>query len=154
MKILRIALPLLLTGLILCLTSCDKVPANGCLDGTWQLVSIERSDTIIDAKPSQKYISFQLGLIQLRQASLEYEDYTRYYGHFSKNGDEMRFYDLCLPSDNTTSSDDDRPFTEANISMLNGWGIYHTDNTFHIDTLNSRRMVLSNSETTLRFRKY
>lgn len=154
MKSLRIAFPLLLAFLTLSLTSCDKVPINGCLDGTWQLMSIELSDTTIDVKPSQKYISFQLHMIEIRQASLDHEDYTRYYGHFSHIGNEMRFYDLCHRSANITDTDDDKPFTEDDISTLNNWGIFHTDNTFHVDTLNSRRMVLSNSEVTLRFRKF
>ncbi len=142
--------------MITSLVSCDKVPANGALDGMWQIMTIEHNGSTREAKEDQKYISFQLEMIQLSQGNLKWEDTKHYYGHFKHEGSKMRIYDLCKPSDNITKKDDDIFFTTSteDMDILDDWGLYELDNTFDVETLNGSQLVLSNNSSRIVLRKY
>ncbi|MCR5820046.1 MAG: lipocalin-like domain-containing protein [Bacteroidaceae bacterium] len=134
---------------ILCLASCDKVPANGALDGLWQLMSIETPGGIRDAKDSHAYLSIQLHLAEL-DCNL-----IRYYAHFSHEGDSLFLYDFVHQSKHRSSADDNAWVTpeEMSAGILDDWGIHTVDARFRVNSLNGSSLILQASDTTLTFRK-
>lgn len=66
MKALRHILLLLSITLLLGATGCRKVSHNGKIDGNWQILTIENTETGTVAAPSSReYIAIQLHIMQL-----------------------------------------------------------------------------------------
>ena len=136
--------------LLLLLTSCDKVPINGDLDGLWQLMSIQQGDDVRDTKADRLYCSFQLHLFMLGEDSGPRE----YFGRFEHEGNTIRFYSFTYRSKYTEESNYDQLMTDdADLAVIAPWGFYSTDCTFDVVTLNSSTLVLRSGNTTITYRK-
>ncbi len=129
---------LLLSGL---LPSCDKMDCNGKLDGTWQLTRWEnRSDhRLLADNRSGIYYYVKLDLMRLRQVGERHS----YLARFRHEGDSlfigpvyMTPFDTIVPPDS-----------------LKYCGVA-PDGKFRVEVLESSRMILSNPQSILTFRKY
>ena len=134
-------------------TSCDKVPANGSLDGMWQLMSIETPNSTRDVKTDGLYLSFQLQMTYWSQ--LAHSD-NRFYSHFTHTGDSIFFFDICRPAAHSKEDPDDHPLTSAEMAegAMDVWGIHTMHTRYRVQTLKSDALVLEKADTTLRFRKF
>ncbi len=133
------------------LTSCDKWPENGKLDGMWQLTSIatdgeEAVSTISDGI----YWKVQLDLIMIHTT------------HETLNGrtfDTSATFDYKGKSLNLTGLyihdfTSDELITDPESTALAWTGIYGTSAQFHIAKLDSKKMILENERVRLVFRKF
>lgn len=146
-SLLYIILPILFLASI---SSCDKMPMNGDLDGMWQLMSEETSDSTTDLKSTRHYISFQLHTAQFSTLSN-----TRcFYSRFIHEGNTLQFVTICTNSTNATPNDDNVPISADSIQQLNSWGIYELDPIFSVVTLNSSTLILESAYSRLHFRKF
>jgi hypothetical protein len=132
------------------LTACDKLPANGDLDGLWQLMEIREGNSRKDMKDSRMYCSFQLKLFMLGS---EKAGARAYFGYFERTGSTIRFHHFTFRSDYTEDSNMDKLMTDADIDVIKPWGFYSTDCTFEVKELSSSRLVLSKDNTTIIYRK-
>jgi len=132
------------------ISSCDKMPMNGDLDGMWQLMSEETADTTIDMKSTRHYISFQLHTAQFSSLSNAHCFYSR----FIHQGNTLQFVSISTNSTNATADDDNVLVSSDNIQQLHPWGIYELDPTFIVLTLNPHTLILESSHSRLQFRKF
>ncbi len=127
--------------------ACDKVPANGDLDGMWQLLSIQTPDSIRDMKDKGVYTSFQLNLIQWKAK-------RTFFSHFTHTADSIIIYDISY----SASNDDYNNYLVTPKDMDNGvfdsFGIHSINPRFRIMKLNSSVLELQQADTTLRYRKF
>lgn len=138
------------TILIACFSSCDKMPMNGDLDGMWQLMSEETTDTTIDLKSTRHYISFQLHTTQFGTLT----NSRCFYARFIHEGNTLQFVTISTNSSNATTDDDNVLVSADSIQQLNPWGIYEIDPIFAVVTLNSSTLILESSHSRLHFRKF
>ena len=139
---------LLIAALLTC--SCDKVPANGDLDGMWQLLSITRNGVEEDVKDKQLYMSIQLKLFQLGR----YNEPQRIYGYFERKGDAMSFWQFSYPSKNETPADDNIALKPDEVAALAPWGFYSLRENFKIVKLSGAAMILQSDSATIMYRKF
>ncbi len=141
---------LFFTITLLATTGCDKLPANGDLDGLWQLMEIDTGGTVTDTKSDRLYCSFQLHLFMLgsQQAGPR-----AYFGYFEHKGSTIRFHRFTFRSDYTEDSNEDRLMTDDDLSVIQPWGFTSTDCTFTVKELTGKRLVISQGETTITYRK-
>ena len=134
---------------LLLLTSCDKVPINGDLDGFWQVTTIQVSDDVRDVRPAHSYLSFQLHLSQWDHAGI------RYYAHFAHEGDSIRFYDFAHSSLHRSKADDNEWITEQEMrdGIMDAWGVHNLDARYRVRQLDGDAMVLERADTVLFFVK-
>lgn len=152
----RIKNYLLFLLLVLSSASCDKVPDNGCLDGMWQLMSIE-CDGIVDSKKAdQVYWSIRKNLVQFNDLSG-----VNKFAHFSRSGDDMLVYDFCHESGQENETDNDEWIGYEEREQMNHWGVFpevdangKLSQQFHFVLLNSSDMILSSGKYRLVFRKF
>jgi len=146
---------------VLAISSCDKLPDNGKLDGMWQLVSIEKNGKVEDVKANAKYWSVRLRLFQY--SSNRSMDNNLYYSHFSKEGSTLVLRDFCSQAAYEKEGDDNEWLSIEESSVLNDWGLYFTPDvnntkkvtsTFHIAELTNSSMILTTDSTKLSFRKF
>ena len=132
--------------------SCDKTPANGLLDGLWQLTSIETPDARRSTRDSLVFLSIQLSLAQWNDRHYQ----RQYFSHFSRSADSLRFFDLAHTSQHSLENNYDEWITPAEIQagILDPWGIHTIRPAFAIRTLDRSTLVLQNADTVLHFRKF
>ena len=127
----------MIIGVTLLLTGCDKEYSdNGHLDGFWQLTS---SPGITG--------SFQGHILELRDVNKVHQDIIM---SFSREGDVLK---LSAPYRVDRDSDD---VALQDADLLKPYGISETSVVFRIVELTSHRMVLDDTNNTVRleFRKY
>lgn len=126
---------------IFSLSSCDKLPENGKLDGMWQLVQIDTEEGSNHAVKEQRlYYSVQLKLITLRGMSG-----SKYIlGRFKHEGNTLSLYDF-------RTGGDEKP---CSLEDLKPYGIYSAEPTFEVEKLTGSEMILKSEEATLYFRKF
>lgn len=144
---------------------CDKLPDDSTLDGMWQLMNIHTTSTDTNVKDQQLYWSFRLSLIQFTNATLTPEERKEFFAHSLRQGDDLLIYDLCNPSENATTADNNE-WLQANdhdLAKLARWGIYPQPDTnhkgqlkaiFRITKATSSTLILTSDSTTLTFRKF
>lgn len=148
----------LLTAALLALAACDKMPENGPLDGQWQLMEIAtRQSSADDAyslrepqKDKRIYWCFQLRLLCLRSATgnlngLSYETM----GRFRFTGDSLAVTELYVHFRSRDSL-----VTDPRTTMFEPFGIAGCADTFRIERLDGRQMVLRSTSRRLTFRKF
>ena len=134
------------------MTACDHYLINGPLDGLWQLQNIERNnpDTII-RNDGDLFYSFQRHTVLIG----DYSNPNEPIGHlkneqydciFERLGDcikmeefHLYYYREHLPYDTT---------------RLKRFGLYEKKNTFNIEELTTKRLVLRSDSATITLRKY
>ena len=140
-KMKKIIIPIFL--MILVVIGCDKMDCNGKLDGNWQLTEWREIATgVVTAdNTSGIYYTVKLELMQFRNPISG----DRYLAYFDRKGDSLIIGDVFL---NKGSYDSIVP-----ISVL---GKYGDDGSgrFLIRDLSSDRLVLTNRQNRLTFRKY
>lgn len=139
--------------------SCDKLPSDSQLDGMWQLIEIETSDTKTDVKDDLVYWSFRLNLVQYTSG-----DQHVFFSHIQRDGNNIVLFDFCNPSKNETIADNNEWMlpTEEDLEKLARWGIFPIEDNTHKGKLETTftieqtgsRLVLKGNEETLVFRKY
>ena len=134
----------LLLLLTLVLAACDKTDVNGDLDGNWQLTSwVDRQsgDTVATNHNRRIYYTVKYDILQTRDLDKGYDTFHLSYFHYTR---DSLFIDRTFH----------RPFdTEEPIDSLARYGCT-TDGKFAIKTLTGKRLVLSNDQSELTFRKY
>lgn len=132
------------------LSGCDKLPANGYLDGLWQITSIEQGGVKTEMKSKKLYCSFQLKLFMLGTWSFP----RQFFGYFERNGDTIRFYSFTYRSDYIIGGKGDELMTdEKDLDVIAPWGFYSTDCMYNISTLNSSELILEHGSTKITYRK-
>lgn len=127
-----------LAALFICLaTGCQKSPINGDLDGQWQICDVTPSpqEDIIKGK---LYYCFYMHTCQLTSPG-----YTIARGNFTYDGETIM---IDFPS-----NDDD---IETAFPSIHQYGIYTNPVTFNIRFLDSKKLILENSDATVTMRKY
>ena len=138
--------------LIMCTTliACDKMPANGDLDGMWQLVEITHDGTIRNVQQDQIYMSIQLKLFMLGRK----ENSREYYGYFEHKDGYIHFWQFSYASTNESESDNNFPIQEANKSLIERWGYYSLDEKFKVIQLTSNKLILENDNARIKYIKF
>ncbi len=138
-------------ALMTAVSGCDKTPANGPLDGQWQLLSISTPDGQRETKDRATYLCFQLNLTQWFRP-----EHQSIYAHFTHRADSIRFYDFARVSAQAATGDDDEWITprEMHEGAMDDWGIHSADITFRVQQLSGSRLVLEREDTVLTFRKF
>lgn len=129
---------------VLAIVGCNRADMNGELDGNWQLLEWRdnASGNIVADNSSYLFYTVKLEMIQFHYKKSSARPYQAY---FSYTGDSLL---LGLAYMNQANSD-----SAVSISALHPYGV-DAHGTFRVCELNSRRLVLQNTENTLVFRKY
>ncbi len=124
-------------------SSCEtKYDQNGNLDGMWQMLRWEdtQSQTVHADKSTGIYYCFQLNLMRIWKAE---SPRTYFLAYFTHRGDSIILGDIfSYPGDSVHITSD-----------LAEYGVPENGR-FHVDRLNSDKMVLSHKTEVLTFRKY
>lgn len=147
----------------LLLLACDKLPNNGDLDGMWQLMTVEHhaSGEVVDLSNTQHYWSFRLRLVQF--SAHKGINTSVFYAHFTHDGNTIHLYDFCSQAKYEKETDDNEWVSPAQANIFTPWGFVpqpdpsnpnKTTTSFHVEQLTSSSLILSNSTTTLSFRKF
>ncbi|MDR2389621.1 MAG: lipocalin-like domain-containing protein [Tannerellaceae bacterium] len=127
--------------LLLLLSSCNKAPMNGPLDGMWQLMEITRADgEKIDVKAEQRYYCVQLRLLSFVKTGS-----CLFLGRFVYNGDSLLIHDVRIY------------FSEERLASKEAlwpFGMSDVSEHFAVEEITCSRMVLKSEHATLGFRKY
>lgn len=139
-------------SLMIGLGACENFrDDNGDLGGMWQMTSWQtRSssgsiDSVVATNETGIYYSINRRIIQYTYTSAQVNEYgTRIFGLFRRTPDSLYLYNFTYsaPFDSVPSD-----------SVLRRYGI-NADGAFRINTLTKSRMVLSDPDNTLTFRKY
>lgn len=154
-RLKHIGLLALLGCSLLLLSSCDKMPENGDLDGMWQLMTIQTPQGTRQVQ-QQAYIIFYMKLAEWRVPVKPQTLDFHYYSHFNQQGDSLCFYDLCHASAHTVSDSDDIPVTVEEIAAgaLADWGIHTLHTRYRVLQLNAKHLTLEKADTVYAFRKF
>lgn len=140
----------LFPAIIILVASCDKLPMNGDLDGMWQMVSEQRGDTLTDRLDDRIYVSYQLHTVQMGTGSAS----GKFYAQFTHIGDTISYANICYGADSRSETDVNEPVDEDEMDVLQPWGIYSLQPTYHVDRLTKETLILTSDTSTLRFRKF
>ncbi len=139
----------LLTGVALLLSACELEHVdNGHLDGLWKLQAV---DTLSNGKRTDTSsfgitYAVQAKLFQLRGG--QYSALCR----FSYQGDSLVVYDPYSHHNTSETELNNTPITEP--ERLAPYGFSSLRQTFHIEQLTGKRMVLRTEALRLWFEKY
>lgn len=155
-----------LTLLLICIVgllfnSCEnKWPANGFLDGMWQIMNIQHKGEFVYSYDENNppvenrdilYICFQLKLFELTYR----EKPHLFYGRFERNDSKLRLYQLSYDSRNEVATDDNVLISDSLVeTTIKPWGLYQNDNTFNIIKLTEDDMILQNDSAIITLRKF
>lgn len=131
----------LLIWLLLGISSCNKAPVNGKLDGRWQLMTIENADGDIE-ECYRIYYSIQLHLVEISDKGGKGGTFI---GRFSYEDDEV-----------TVSEFRHRGNEEelATLAELKPFGLYSPITHFKVEKATGDKLVLRSDDARLSFRKF
>lgn len=132
---------------VLLLCGCDiSSNDNGKLDGMWHLITTETLSTGDIADHSQQRLYWN---IQSRLLQLEDKDYIHpsCLLRFEQNGMQLRVFEPYRYN----REEGDEPLSDA--VFLLPFGISQTDETFLIEQINSKYLIMKSEEVRLSFRK-
>ncbi|MBO5699428.1 MAG: lipocalin-like domain-containing protein [Bacteroidaceae bacterium] len=145
---------------IVSLVACDKLPQNDDLDGMWHL---QKKTTFNDVNPNEVNVSdlriywnFQLDLLEI--VSLEepiYQDDAKklktdkVFCRFDFSGHTLCVNQVYLHFDNRDSL-----LTDTSTQLLERYGIMGCRDTFNVEHLGSKQMILVSDHKRLCFRKF
>ena len=139
----------IIIGVTLLLTSCDKETSdNGKLDGFWQITKMipsKATSSSSDMRTSGITWAFQGHILELRDVNKVHQDIVM---SFTREGNKLI---LSVPYKVDRDADD---VLLEDAELLMPYGITHINETFEISELSNERMVLSNVDMYLIFRKY
>lgn len=147
---------LILLFLTLTYASCDKTPENGELDGQWQLMSMgvhSNADTPLaytDTKAQRIYWRFQLRLLTIYTAGYVLNGHTHSTTcRFEKSGNTLAITQTYIHYTNRDSL-----ITDPTSASLAPVGIHGNAETFSIEKLDGKQMILHSDHHRLVFRKF
>lgn len=119
------------------LTSCQKSPINGDLDGQWQVMTVTPQPAE-EVTSERIYMCFSLHTCQLT-----------YYGNGPwTSGNILKF------ADNTLALEFPYATSENSIALLRQYGINSNPVSFTIETLTKDRLILRDGDTVIELRKF
>lgn len=119
------------------MTSCQKSPINGDLDGQWQVIKVT-PEPETELLTTRIYMCFSLHTCQLT-----------IYGHGPwTSGNILQFTDKSLSLDFPYAN------SEESIAKLRQYGINTNPVTFEVRTLTKDKLVLRDGETVVELRKF
>ena len=139
------------------LSSCDKMPENGKLDGMWQLLEVDykktgSADSIVNTKDKQIYWAVQFKLISIRNApytpiveGLTEETMAR----FRHQGDSILIDEIYLHR-----RSEDVLVSSEETTLFRTFGIDGNKARFKIEKLSDDQLYLSSGYARLAFRKF
>ena len=121
--------------LLICINSCQKSPINGDLDGQWKVIEVSPQPLkhTIDA---DLYYCFYM-----HTCMLTYYEGITFAGNF-------------IFEDDTIHIDFPYASSDADMEILNQYGINSNPVNFTIELLNNKRMILHDGETTISLIKF
>lgn len=132
---------------MLSLSSCDlETSGNGDLDGMWHLVRVDTLSTggVKQMEQDRIYWLVQFKLLQLDDKNGTRSDILMRFEH---NGNTLRLFDPYIYD----RTDGDKPLTD--VSLCAPFGVNALDETFKVESLDGKKMVLSTDSLRLSFRK-
>lgn len=150
----------LLLLLILGVYSCDKLPQNGDLDGMWHLQQTRNLNLAMqedeDVSEGLIYWCVQLDLLQIKSKKrVMYRDEAtgrntyNAFCRFEHKGTALYINKVYLSFDVTDSL-----LTNPDTRIMEPYGIVGCADTFHIEHLGSKQMILVSDDKRLVFRKF
>jgi hypothetical protein len=133
--------------LVALVSSCDKAPNDGDLDGYWQLMTVQEDaqSPALDVQSERLYVGFRRGLAHY------YSDYNsnniNVYASYQHTGDSLFVYNFA------DGGNDTNPFYTTTDSLKK----FYIDNLYEryaIEQLNGDRLWLGRGEKRLLFRKF
>lgn len=117
------------------LFSCQKADDNGDLGGFWKLMSIQylSNDSVENLKKENRFMAIQLDLLALRNGA------SNRYARFNYNGDSL----FIKMIDENVSKD-----------FLNAFGMNGYEQSFLVEQLNNKKLVISSLFAKLTFKKF
>ena len=140
----------IMTLLALVLTSCESYLVNGNLDGFWQVTSIENKQTgELTRCKGDIYYSFQRELVLVSYVSPNVptgqikENHIAYFTH---KDDSIFMTDFRIYID--------KEGTSSPLSKLEKFGLYDIYNTFQVEKLNKKSLILNSNKARIILEKY
>ena len=128
--------------------SCDglEMSQNGKLEGYWHIVEIDTLATggVRDMSKSTLFLGVQMQLMSFYDSSATI---ANLFSHFEKGESTLRIYDLYR--DDRLAGD----HHETNKQATRHYGINNLNETFVIEHLSSKRMVLRSNTLRIKFIK-
>lgn len=128
--------------------SCDglEMSQNGKLEGYWHIVEIDTLATggVRDMSKSTLFLGVQMQLMSFYDSSATI---ANLFSHFEKGESTLRIYDFYR--DDRLAGD----HQETNIQATRQYGINNLNETFVIEHLSSKRMVLRSNTLRIKFIK-
>ena len=136
--------------IIVLISSCESYQIHGDLDGFWQVSTIEKKETgdIIHCN-GDTYYSFQRELVLVSYASPEIptgQMKENYIAYFSHENDSIYMTDFRIYLD--------RSGKQAPLSKLEKFGLYDTYNSFCVEELTSKSLILNSQKARILLRKH
>ena len=136
--------------IIILISSCESYQIHGDLDGFWQVSTIENKETgdIIHCN-GDTYYSFQRELVLVSYASpniLAGQMKENYIAYFSHENDSIYMTDFRIYLD--------RSGKQAPLSKLEKFGLYDTYNSFCVEELTSKSLILNSQKARILLRKH
>ncbi len=123
------------------ISSCDKAPINGKLDGRWQLMTIEYTNGKIE-ECNRIYYSIQLHLVEI---SAKGGNGGTHIGRFSYKGDEVTM------SEFRHRGDEEKLTT---LNELKPFGLNQAINHLKVEKATGKKLILKSDYARLTFRKF
>lgn len=138
------------------LCSCDKTPANGDLDGMWQLMEASEADgngsyaNAVSRKEDGIYWNFQLQLLMIHSQFEPLNGHTfDTAARFTRSGNK-----LDITATYVHFGDRDSLLADPACGELIPLGIHGNSASYTINKINAKEMVLSSVHNRLVFRKF
>lgn len=129
-----------------CFSSCEfEMSDNGVLDGLWQMTEMQKTgEEAKDMRNTGTTWGFNFRLVELRS----YTSTSSVLCRFEHKDGHLRIYE---PRDQKHMQHDTL-ITDSTI--LFPFGLYTTNEDFHIEALSNDHMILVSKKAKLKFRKY
>lgn len=148
------------TILFIAFVACDKLPSNGDLDGMWHLQKVTKLDAspMLEEDVSTKkfYWNFQLNLLMINSlGEVMYEDKAsglqiyKAFARFEHSGNQLNVNKIYLHMDVRDSL-----ITDSHTTMFERYGIMGNADSFYVERLDHKWMVLVSNSRRLQFRKF
>ena len=141
---------ILLLAATIIVSSCESYQIHGNLDGFWQVQSIEEKQTgDITYCKGETYYSFQRDLVLISYVSPNIpqgqikENYIAYFTH---ENDSISMTDFRIYIDKSGK--------QAPLSKLEKFGLYDTFNSFCVEELTSKSLILNSQKARIIFKKH
>lgn len=140
------------------LAACGKNPENGALDGQWQLMEMslkahpgDSEYATTEYKKDQRiYWRIQLEMLMIYSANGMANGHTNLTaGRLAHSGKQLKVTDTYIHF-----HDRDSLITDPNTDALVALGIHGNAEDFNIEQADGKRMVLTNENKRLVFRKF